>query len=284
MEMVAAAKLRRFQEMMQKAKVYTQGLETLLKRIASSQGEAAQSHPFIQPRPEKRSAVVVMTSDTGLCGSYNNDLVELSRKFIIGKEGPAPLMIGVGKNGISALGRRGFNFLESFTDIRASRIEEILKDLKKHIEDIYISGKVDSVYVIYSSFKTLTSFKATVEKVLPLETPTASGSSKSAAVALDASAASVKAEAKELPYLFEPSPEIIFQRLVPQYFEAKMRSIFLEATVSEQIARMTAMNQATKNAKEMIDTLVLKRNKARQASITKELIEIVSGSQALKLK
>ncbi len=270
MEMVAAAKLRRFQDMMQKAKVYTNGLENLLKRLAASQEKGKQTHPFITPRDEKRIAVIVMTSDTGLAGSYNNDLVEMARKFATEKSGKNPLLIGVGKNGISALKRRGFQFADGFTDIRASRVEEILKDLKSLVEDLYLSGKVDAVYVVHSSFKTLTSYKPVVGKILPLETPRADDKSKES-----------KAEVR---YIYEPSAEILFQRLVPQYFEAKMRTVFLEAIVSEQIARMTAMNQATKNAKEMIDSLVLKRNKARQAAITKELIEIVSGSQALKLK
>ncbi len=268
MEMVAAAKLRRFQDMMAKAKVYTNGLENLLKRLAASQEEGKQTHAFIQPREEKKVAVIIMTSDTGLCGSYNNDLVEMARRFVLTKDTQPPLLLGVGKNGVSSLKRRGFQFLENFTDIRASRVEEILKDLKSTVEELYLSKKVDSVYAVFSSFKNLTSYKPVVEKILPLETPKADAVSKTS----------------EVRYIYEPSAEVLFQRLVPQYFEAKMRTVFLEAIVSEQIARMTAMNQATKNAKEMIDSLVLKRNKARQAAITKELIEIVSGSQALKLK
>ncbi len=270
MEMVAAAKLRRFQDMMVKARPYTEGLENLLKRLASSETGLSQTHPFIQAREEKKIAVIVMTSDTGLCGSYNNDLVELAKKFLKEKKGLNPSVIGVGKNGFSSLKRSGINFLETFTDIRASRVEEILQGFKKLIEDLYMSGKADAIYVVYSHFKTLTSYKAMVEKVLPLETP-AAGSQANAGVSQDS-------------YIYEPSAEILFQRLIPLFFEAKMRTVFLQAIVSEQIARMTAMNQATKNAREMIDSLVLKRNKARQAAITKELIEIVSGSKALKIK
>lgn len=268
MEMVAAAKLRRFQDMMVKARPYTEGLENLLKRLASSEEGQNQSHPFVQTREEKKTLVIVMTSDTGLCGSYNNDLVELGKKFIKEKSALSPAVIGIGKNGIMALKRNKIECVESFTDLRASRIEEVLKGFKKSVEELYLSGKVDSVYVVYSHFKTLTSYKAMVEKVLPLEKPKAEGNSKLA----------------NEPYIYEPSAEAVFQKLIPLFFEAKMRTVFLEAIVSEQIARMTAMNQATKNAKEMIDSLVLKRNKARQAAITKELIEIVSGSQALKLK
>ena len=275
MEMVAAAKLRRFQDMMVKARPYTEGLENLLKRLAlegtgDPAGRPYKTHPFIQAREEKKIAVIVMTSDTGLCGSYNNDLVELAKKFLKEKKSLNPSVIGVGKNGFSSLKRSGIDFLETFTDIRASRVEEILQGFKKLIEELYMSGKADAIYVVYSHFKTLTSYKAMVEKVLPLETP-AADSQANAGVSQDS-------------YIYEPSAEIIFQRLIPLFFEAKMRTVFLQAIVSEQIARMTAMNQATKNAREMIDTLVLKRNKARQAAITKELIEIVSGSKALKIK
>jgi F-type H+-transporting ATPase subunit gamma len=264
MEMVAAAKLRRFQDMMNKSRAFTQGLETLLKKVA---GAAGAQHPFITPREEKKIAVVVMTSDTGLCGSYNNDLMNLANKFIR-EQSTRPTLIGVGKAGITTLKNAGIVCLNGFTDIRASRVEEILAELKTVIESLYLSGEVDAIYVVYSHFKTVTQYKAVVEKLLPLERPV--GDEKAADAAKD--------------YIFEPSPEVLFQKLIPQFFEAKTRMIFLEAIVSEQIARMTAMNLATKNAKEMIDALVLKRNNARQASITKELIEIVSGSQALKLK
>lgn len=265
MEMVAAAKLRRFQDMMNKSRAFTQGLETLLKRVSG--GEFKNPHPFIQPREEKNVALVLMSSDAGLCGSYNNDLVNMAHRFIRERK-TAPVLIGVGKSGITAFKNVKLPCRYAFTDIRASRVEEILIELRKSLEGLYLSGEVDAVYVIYSHFKTLTTFKAVTEKILPLEKPKADEKSSR--------------EAED--YIFEPSPEAIFQKLIPLFFEAKMRLIFLEAIVSEQIARMTAMNQATKNAKEMIDALVLQRNKARQASITKELIEIVSGSQALKLK
>ena len=289
--MVAAAKLRRFQDMMNKSRAFTEGLENLLKRLSS--GEFAGQHPFIKPREEKRAAVLVLTSDTGLCGSYNNDLLNLSNRFIKGLPA-APILIGVGKSGITALKKSGGNFAHTFTDIRASRVEEILTELKTAVEKLYLSGEVDAVYVVYSHFKTLTTYKAITEKILPLERPDKqqatqaplrhSERSEESALKTDPSAKAPQDDKSSEEYIFEPSPEALFQKLVPLFFESKMRMIFLQAIVSEQIARMTAMNLATKNAKEMIESLVLQRNNARQASITKELIEIVSGSQALKLK
>lgn len=264
MEMVAAAKLRRFQDMMNKSRAYTNALEALLKKLSG--GDFGDLHPFIQPREEKKIGLVLIASDAGLCGSYNNDLMAMANKFI--KEQKAqPVFIAVGKSGVTAF-KKTLPCRSSFTDIRASRVEEILSELRVTLEKMYLEGEVDAIYVIYSHFKNVTTYKATLEKLLPLEAP--KGDDKSADEARD--------------YIFEPSPEELFKKLIPQFFEAKMRLVFLESIVSEQIARMTAMNQATKNAKEMIDSLVLQRNKARQASITKELIEIVSGSQALKLK
>lgn len=286
MEMVAAAKLRKFQDMMAKSRAYTEGLESLLKRLSG--GPFAQQHPFINPekrfesseeasekkdKPE-RAALILMASDAGLCGSYNNDLVTMGTQFVK-KSSQVPVVISVGKYGATALKSAGIGCANTFADIRASRVEEILAELKTVVQRVYLSGEVDSIYVVYSHFKTLTSFKAITEKILPLEPPKAEEN-------LPAGQAGAQDVSKD--YIFEPSPEAVFKKLVPQFFEAKMRMVFLEAIVSEQIARMTAMNQATKNAKEMIDSLVLKRNKARQAAITKELIEIVSGSQALKLK
>lgn len=281
MEMVAAAKLRRFQDMMARSRPFTEGLENLLRRVGhGAQGKDASrrtpalTHPFVELREEKKIALVLITSDTGLCGSYNNDLVNMALQFMREKSvgRPAPAFLGVGKSGIAALKKAGFACQGEFTDLRASRIDEIIVELRQALEKIYLSKEVDAVYVVYSHFKTLTTYKAIMEKILPL-----------AGVAeVSASAPGAKAPADE--YIFEPSAEDVFKRLIPFFFEAKIRTVFLEAIVSEQIARMTAMNLATKNAKEMIDSLVLKRNKARQAAITKEIIEIVSGSQALKLK
>ncbi len=265
MEMVAAAKLRRFQDMMVKARPFTEGLERLLKRV--SKAKVKKSHPFLEPREEKKAALVLMTSDTGLCGSYNSDLANRARTFL-NERGKNTALIGVGKSGITALKRRGYTFQSTLTDLRAGRTEQVIQELKSILEKLFLERRVDAIYMVYSPFKTVTSYQAATEKILPFES----------------AALGETPESAELDYIFEPSPEVIFEKLIPLFFEAKVRTLFLESMVSEQIARMTAMHQATKNAKEMIDSLVLSRNKARQAAITKEIIEIVSGSRALKIK
>ena len=220
------------------------------------------SHPFFEEREEKNSLVVLFTSDTGLCGSYNSDLIELARDYLK-KADTQPTLIGVGKNGIQALKRNGYAFEKTFTGIKTSEIETAIKSIKEALEEKYMRGAVDAVYVIYSHYLNGTSFSTIIEKILPLKRPEKTDTSENA-----------------VPYIYEPSAERIFEKLIPSFFESKIRMLFLESYVSEHLARMNAMHQATKNAKEMIDSLVLVRNKVRQAIITKEIIEIVSGSRA----
>lgn len=276
MEMVAAAKLHRFQDMMQKSRPYGDGLETLMRRLVTQQGPSRLPHPFFETRKEKKIAVILMTSDTGLCGSYNSDLVDKALRFIQAQENP-PLLVGVGNYGISALKRRGMIFAHTMTHIRINVLEETLQKMQTLLEDLYLQKTVDSIYVVYSHFLTGSSYQSVIEKLLPLEgnfetDPRASHSQKSPEKI---------ATGGWEDYIFEPSEDFIFQKLVPAYFETKLRMIFLESFVSEQIARMNAMHQATENAEELRETLVLQRNKARQAAITKEIIEIITGSQAL---
>ena len=267
MEMVAAAKLRRFQTLMVKGKAYADGLENLLKRL--SQGENLIPHPLLEKREEKKTCVVLITSDTGLCGSYNLALIERAKHFLSGL--PPAVLCGVGKMGARALERLGLPCQRTFTNIRTSEIEQTLKDLIAYLQELYLERKVDAIYVVYSHCLSVTSFEEVTEKILPLEKP--EGAEKTEKKGPGAAS---------VDYIFEPDPETILKRLIPLFFEARTRQVFLESFVSEQIARMRAMHQATENASEMIDSLVLLRNKVRQAAITKEIIEIVSGSQALK--
>ncbi len=293
MEMVAAAKLRRFQDMMVKARPYTQGLEELVARLLQDQlvqlthqknksKEPLTLHPFFEQREEKKIALLLFTSDTGLCGSYNTELIEKAKQFIEEHKTKNPLLIGMGKFGVTALKRFGMPLSSSFQDLRVSRVEEILKGLKSILETIFLDKKVDAVYVLYSHFQTLSVCKATFEKLLPFKPPAEPEKDSPHPSLPPQSGGRIQVGGED--YIYEPNPQLIFEKLIPVFFEAKIRMIFLESFVSEQIARMTAMRQATDNAEEMVESLVLVRNKARQASITKEIIEIISGSRALKIK
>jgi len=262
MEMVAAAKLKRYQNMMVQGAPYAEGLEALLGRV--SQTGSFTDHPLMEKREEKKTALLVMTSDTGLCGSYNNDLIQKALAFLKENE-TEPLLIGIGKYGVHALERAGYKFTKTFVDIKTSEIEEVIGALKDLLASLFSDKEVDAIYAVYSHFLSSTKSEMVSEKILPFEMKEAEQES-----------------ASNESYIMEPDPKFLFQKLVPAVFASKTRRVFIESFVSEQIARMNAMHMATENAKDLIDSLVLMRNKARQASITKELIKIVSGSQALK--
>lgn len=274
MEMVSAAKLRRFQDVMLKAQPFTEELQALLLRLAKDQEETRKrenkeiiySHPFLETRAEEKPALVLITADAGLCGSYNMDLINIARDFL-SEQANSPVLIGIGKAGITSLKRNGSSFIKTFMDIRSQQVEPVIKELTSLLENLYLEKKIDSAYFISSHYTSASTQRGGIEKILPFELPVQE---------------EVKTGGANVPFIFEPSPELLFQKLIPVFFQAKIRMLFLEAYVAEHTARMNAMHQATKNASEMIDSLVLVRNKVRQAIITKEIIEIVSGSRALK--
>lgn len=264
MEMVAASKLKRFQKLLEQTTPYVHALEGVLGRLL--QTDIPLLHPLLEHREEKETALLVITSDTGLCGSYNQALVAEAQRFLVSRS-KTPLLIGVGKNGVNALSRSGQTWHKAFTDTKTSQLESVILDTGSLIETLFTEKKVDAIYTVYTHFTGRSTYRATTEKILPFQ--------------FEPTDQKIPGEAGS-PYIMEPSREALFARLVPLVFTAKIRMIFMESLISEQMARMNAMSQATENANELIDTLVLLRNKMRQAAITNELIEIVSGSKALK--
>ena len=162
--------------------------------------------------------------------------------------------------------------LPVFSDLRVNRIDEVFSDLVKTLEETYLKEETGEIHAIYTRMESLARFQPVEEKLLPISPPG------------DPSPASGGLRMTGPEYLIEPGPKTVLDRLIPAAFAARVRFIFYHALLTEQIARMNAMRQATKNARDMIDRLTLLRNKARQAAITKEIIEVVSGSRALKLK
>ncbi|MFA5160581.1 MAG: ATP synthase F1 subunit gamma [Candidatus Omnitrophota bacterium] len=263
MEMVAAAKLKRFQKLREQTTPYAQALEGILDRLLAT--DIPVQHPLLETREEKKTALLVITSDTGLCGSYNQALIEEAKKFLR-ESSTTPLLIGIGKNGVNALSRAGHTWHQVFTDTKTAQFESVITQTCSLVETLFTERKVDAVYAIYAHFLGKSVPRTTTEKLLPFH--------------LEKNGHE-PGETSNL-YIMEPSREALFTRLVPLVFAAKIRMIFMESMIAEHTARMNAMYQATENAKELIDTLVLLRNKVRQAAITNELIEIVSGSKALK--
>jgi len=264
MEMVAAAKLKRFQKLREQTTPYVQALEGILNRLLVT--DIPLHHPLLEEREEKEAALLVITSDTGLCGSHNQNLIEEAKKFLKSRS-KTPFLVGVGKNGVNAFLRAGYTWFQDFADTKTIQFEFMITEISLLMEELFSEKKVDAVYVVYAHPTGGLAHRVTTEKLLPFRLEATAGTS------IETSS----------PYIMEPSPEALFARLVPLVFEAKMRMIFIESMIAEHTARMNAMYQATENAKELTDTLVLLRNKIRQAAITKELIEIVSGSKALKL-
>jgi len=264
MEMVAASKLKRFQKLREQTTPYVTSIEGVLNRLL--QTDVPLQHPLLETREEKETALLVFTSDTGLCGSYNQSLVEEVRKFLRPRT-KKPLLIGIGKNGVNSLSREGHVWHRTFIDTKTAQIESVITEVTSILETLFTAKKVDAVYAVYSHFTSKSVYASTTEKILPFQLKVTAGIPGEPAGS----------------YIMEPSRETLFSRLVPLVFAAKVRMIFMESMIAEHMARMNAMYQASENAKELIEMLVLLRNKMRQAAITKELIEIVSGSKALKV-
>ena len=294
MEMVAAVKLRRFQDFLESARPYTEKLENLLKQLLGELPEG-YDHPFLEKigddfislRPTK-TALVLFTSDTGLCGTYNSTLEETAKEWLRENREKKVSLVFVGKHGASFFHRNRSEVLGTFSDLRVSRVDEILEGLKQTLQTAFLEGKAEEIHLAYTHMESLARYHSRVEKILPLhgDGSPGDGSVGDRSVPTPGTARTVPPGTVPnlLPNLIEPDLKTVLDRLLPAFFEARLRFIFYHALLTEQIARMSAMRQATQNAKEMIDELTLLRNKARQAAITKEIIEVVSGSQALKLR
>jgi F-type H+-transporting ATPase subunit gamma len=259
MKMVAAARLRRSQDKILQTRPYALELRRVIQNLAAAAGGEAP-HPLLEVRPEQKVLLTVVSGDKGLCGSFNANVLrraERERRAL----GSVDLLL-LGKRGADFYGRRRVSVRAAhralFTNITYEAASEIADD----VIAAFTSGEYDAVYVVYNQFVSVLRQDLTVEKLLPVE----SQETRSAGV---------------VDYLFEPSPEAILADLLPRFVTFQVYRVLLESQAAEHAARMTAMDAATKNAGELIDKLSLKYNRSRQAAITKELIEVVSGANAL---
>ena len=266
MKMVAASKLRRAQERVVSTRPFARAASRLLASIASRVDQT--SHPLLAHRDaadKGPTLVIVMTGDRGLCGSFNTNIIKATGQFIRQNPGRAISLGLVGRKGRDILRRAGlpvrFEHVNLPKNIVFAEAEAIAKPA---IQD-FIDGKVDSVYIIYNEFKSVIAQKLTVERLLPLEP-------------IDPADAG---EDKGNDYIYEPSAEAIFEALLGRLVEAQIMRALLESNAAFYAAQMTAMDAATRNSSEMIEGLTLTMNKIRQAAITREIIEVVSGAQAL---
>ncbi len=263
MKMVSAAKLRRAQEAVLAARPYADKMAELLRNVAARVSQEA--HPLLKARDEKKIHLLLFTSDRGLCGGYNANLIRAAEAFIR-REGAGKEinLVLVGRKGADHFRRRRATIADRHINILATPAEELAAAVTEKAVERFVKGETDAVYILYSRFRSALSQVPTLEKLLPVALPETENTDQLT------------------EYLYEPSAEALLASLLPKMAEVAIFRALLEATASEHGARMTAMDSATTNASKMMGSLTLQMNRARQASITRELMEIVGTAEALK--
>ncbi len=274
MKMVAASKLRRAQERITAARPYAQQMQRVLGSVAARVGSAA--HPLLtvrEPGPNSKTLVIVVSADKGLCGSFNTNIIKAAGSYVLESQQSCALGL-VGRKGRDFFARRGFSVAFDESGIFQKLQYQDAQRIAQTAMDVFIKGEVDRVVLIYNEFRSVISQKVIVDQLLPV-----------ARADVDAVAAASKADAtmhvNQVDYLYEPSAQEIFNQLLPRYVEVQVYRALLDSNAAFYAAQMTAMDTATKNSAEMIGSLTLYMNKVRQAAITREIIEVVSGAQAL---
>jgi F-type H+-transporting ATPase subunit gamma len=268
MKMVAAAKLRKVQTRMLDLRPYAKKMHDVLLSLA--EGADRESHPLLAFRPRKTVEVVVFTSDRGLCGAFNTNILKAAQQTInkYKNDGFEVSISTVGKKSRDYFRRRNVPMRNSWIgiagNVRFSNAEEIANDIK----ETFINETIDEVVVVYNAFKSMVAQTVTESKLLPLSPEEAEESGSAPESSAD--------------FIYEPSMEAIFDRLIPRNVDIQIYRALLESSAAEEAARMSAMENATQSCTEMVGKLTLQFNKARQASITAELMDIVGGVEALK--
>jgi len=268
MKMVSAAKLRRAQEAIIQMRPYAQKLQEMLGNIVSN-AEGDIKMTLAAVRPVEKVLVIVITSDRGLCGGYNSNLIKLAKQVIkekygtVSAKGNAELMT-LGKKGYEHFSKNKFRVIDQYWHIFSDLSFENVAATSKFVRDLFTKGEVDAVELVYSEFKNAATQKFTVEQFLPVKKT-------------EKRKGEVKAD-----FIFEPDKNTLIEELMPKILNTQLYKAILDAHASEHGARMTAMDKATENAEELLKSLKISYNRARQAAITTELTEIVSGAAALQ--
>ena len=262
MKMVAAAKLRRAQEAIVRARPYAHHMRALVNNLASR--AELDAHPLLRRSDGKNKVTLILvTSDRGLCGGFNSSLVNAVMAAIENEfAGRDVVVTVVGRKGFELLKRRRCAIGPTYTNVFEGSVFESAKTIIGEAAAEFVDGGTDDVYCLYNEFKSAIAQRVTLEKLLPFEVTTVE-------------------EVAPIDYLYEPDVPTVFQTLFSKHMGIQMHRILFESAASEHGARMTAMDAATTNAEEMIDRLTLLYNRARQDTITKELIEVISGAEAL---
>lgn len=261
MGMIATARMRRAQERVLAGRPYAEKMRQVLADLAGQLSAGQTVHPLLEKRAVNKIAVVLMTSDRGLCGGLNTNMIRSATNFLLGQTAPCTL-VTVGRKGRDFMLRHGREIRAEFTGIsdRPTLLDAL--PIPRVIIDDYISGSVDQVYLAYTRFVTTLTQRPVIEQLLPIEPPR-------------------REQRYDIQYIYEPSSQFVLSELLPRFVEIQVYHALLESIASEQSARMVAMRNASENANELIQDLTLVLNKARQEMITKELLDIIGGVEAL---
>ncbi|MCY1019000.1 ATP synthase F1 subunit gamma [Pyxidicoccus sp. MSG2] len=271
MKMVSAAKLRKAQDAILAARPYATMLDQIIADLSARSGDANLSHPLLAARPVKKVELVLLTSDRGLAGGFNSNVIRRANRFLYENTALESIRLAtVGRKGNDFFRNRGQTIRKDFGGLYQRLSYRAAADVAGELVASYLNGEVDAVHIVYNEFVSAIAQKVTVTQLLPLQTLGAEG----------------QAPAEGAPTLvdfkYEPDRQAVLDKLVPQAVNIKLYRALLESVASEHGARMSAMENATSNASDMIGSLTLTYNRTRQAVITKELMEIVSGAEALK--
>jgi F-type H+-transporting ATPase subunit gamma len=264
MKMVSAAKLRRAQDRVIAARPYAQIMQRMLTNVAQAASEDPDTanNPLLARREEKRILLLVITGDRGLAGAFNSSVVKMAQRFIADHRDAEVELELMGRKGRDSLRRRHPHIAGEYTTLfqKAVRYEDALEIARK-VTDRFRKGELDAVYMVLNHFKTVATPELKTSRVLPIDLPQSE---------------------ERIDYIYEQPPSELLGALLPRYIEIQFYWAMLESAAAEHAARMTAMDAASSNAADVIDRLTLNMNRVRQASITREIIEIVSGAAALE--
>ena len=269
MKMVSAAKLKRAQDEITAARPYASSIAALTLSLAST--ASANSHPLLNSTAETgKVTAVLLTSDRGLCGSFNAVILRTAERFLRERDESDTNLYLLGRRGVEYFKRRSINTLQSRPlGSKRPQYADAIK-IAGDVMELFLKGEAKEVYLIYTEFKSALTQHPVAQRILPISTPAAEGETQEAQ------------EKYVIEPIFEPSKKELLSSLLPRYVEIQVFRAMLESAASEHGARMTAMDSASKNATQMISSLTLKYNRLRQASITRELMEIIGGAEALK--
>jgi F-type H+-transporting ATPase subunit gamma len=274
MKFVAAARLRRAQEKVIAMRPYAAAIREVLRSAISHLAEVDEEHlhPLLRRRPERKVLVLVTAGERGLAGGFNSNILRSAYEFIGGEGDREIQLIALGKKSRDALAKRYGKLAGEYVDVTTLADRAKAAEIARVVMALYDAAEIDSVYLIYNEFKTILTQVQRVERLLPLEVeaPPAASAAPGASAAPD--------PASQVDFLYEQPAAEIFSQLVPRYVETQIYRMIAESSAAEHAARMTAMEAATSNASDVIDALTLHMNKVRQAAITNEIIEVVSGS------